>query len=144
MIPMRSLAAMPITWEELASFEACTGGRAGAVVTFAGLVRADQHGGKTVSALDYEAYPDMAERQIERLAAEAQVRWPLQALSVRHRVGLVEAGEISVAVMVAAPHRAEAYAASQFLIEGIKREVPIWKHECYEESEVMGGLHADV
>ena len=141
---MRCLTAVPIEPEDLASLEAVAQGRVGAVVAFTGLVRADRQGSRTVTALDYEAYPDMAERQIERLATEAQVRWPLQALSVRHRVGLVEAGEISVAVTVAAPHRAEAYAASQFLIEGIKYEVPIWKHECYEESEVMGGLHADV
>ena len=141
---MRYLTTMPIVWEELASFEACTGIRAGAVVTFAGLVRADQHGGRTVAALDYEAYPDMAERQFERLVAEAQVRWPLEAVSIRHRVGVVETGQISVAVMVAAPHRAEAYAASQFLVEGIKREVPIWKHECYDDAEVTGALHAHV
>ena len=141
---MRYLTTMPMIREELASFEVCAGGRAGAVVTFAGLVRADQRDGQIVAALNYEAYPDMAERQIERLEAEAQVRWPLEAMFIRHRVGLVEAGQISVAVMVAAPHRAEAYAASQFLIERIKREVPIWKRERYDESEVMGVLHADV
>ena len=128
----------------LASLEASARGCAGAVVAFAGLVRADQQDGRTVTALNYEAYVPMAERQIQHLIAQTRARWSLEAVSVRHRIGLVGAGQISLAVIIAAPHRAEAYAASQFLVEGIKREVPIWKHECYDESEVMGGLHADV
>lgn len=144
MTRMRYLTAVPIDREDLASLEAVAHGRTGAVVTFTGLVRADRQGSRTVTALDYEAYVPMAERQIEWLVADAQARWSLAAVHIRHRVGVVEAGHISVVVMVAAPHRAEAYAASQFLIERIKREVPVWKHECYNDAEATEDLHAHV
>ena len=108
-------------------------GLSGALVTFVGMVRADARAGRVVRALDYEAHPDMAEQQFDRLVDEAKRRWPLGAVRIQHRLGVVEAGEASVVVAVAAAHRAEAYAASQFLIEGLKREVPIWKRELYDD-----------
>ena len=106
----------------------------GAVVTFAGVVR--QHSrGKTVRALVYEAYGAMAERQMQTLAEEARRRWPLTDLAVVHRTGTLQVGETSVVIAVAAPHRGEAFDACEWLIDELKRTVPIWKKEVYTEGE---------
>ena len=102
-------------------------------MTFVGIVRGDWQGSRQVRALFYDAYAEMAERQVERLVAEARAHWSLEMAVVQHRLGLVEAGGISVIVVVAAQHRAEAYAASQFLIDRIKQEVPIWKRHQYDD-----------
>lgn len=131
---MRYLTHDPMTAARIADLEASVlGSGCGAVVTFRGVARPDAHEGRRVCALFYEAYPEMAEFQIARLVADAPIRWPVQAVRVAHRLGMVEAGECSLVVVVAASHRAEAYAASQHLIESIKREVPIWKQERYED-----------
>jgi molybdopterin synthase catalytic subunit len=103
------------------------------VVTFVGVVRADRHGSRVVAAIDYDAYVEMAERQMRRLAAEARDRWLVEAPRLRHCVGRVDAGQPSVAIVAAAAHRAEAYAACAFLIEGVKHRVPIWKRELYDD-----------
>ena len=116
----------------------------GALVTFVGIVRADTCASRRVRALDYEAHREMAERQLERLVDAAKRRWPLDAVRIQHRLGIVEAGEASVVVAVAAPHRAEAYAASQFLIERLKRDVQIWKRELHDDGTSHWVGHADV
>ena len=113
--------------------DAATEATSGALVTFVGVVRADVCAGRRIRALDYEAHREMAEQQLERLVQDAKRRWPLDAVRIQHRLGVVEAGKVSVVVAVAASHRAEAYAASQFLIERLKREVPIWKRELYDD-----------
>ncbi|PIQ83629.1 MAG: molybdopterin converting factor [Candidatus Omnitrophica bacterium CG11_big_fil_rev_8_21_14_0_20_63_9] len=124
----------PISWNRLAYLERwAMQPSCGAFVTFAGVVRADRHEGRTVRALFYEAYAEMAERQLAYLVAETTARWSLDAVEIQHRLGLVEAGQISVVVVVRAQHRAMAYAASQFLLEGIKQRVPIWKHTHYDD-----------
>ena len=131
---MRYLIGAPILWDRVANWNrrAAHDG-CGAVVTFVGVVRMDRVGRQTVRALSYDAYPEMAELLIQRLVNEATARWSLEGIAVQHRLGLVEAGRLSVAVVVAAPHRAQAYAASRFLIERIKRDVPIWKREHYDD-----------
>ena len=98
----------------------------GASVEFLGIVRGNE-GGRPISALDYEAYGPMAERVIERLVQQARAQWPLHAVCVRHRVGRVAVGEVAVLIGVRAPHRHEAFEACRFLIDAIKRDVPIWK-----------------
>ena len=131
---MRYLTTAPISWDRVtylsrwASHDGC-----GAAVTFIGVVRADQDGHRAARALFYEAYPEMAEPLIHRLVNEANARWSLEGVQVQHRLGLVEVGQISMVVVVAAQHRAQAYAASQFLIEWIKHDVPIWKREQYDD-----------
>ena len=131
---MAYLTAAPISWEHVADLHRWVlHGGCGAVVTFIGVVRADQDGDRLVSALCYEAYPEMAEPLLHRLVSEAQARWSLQGAQVQHRLGRVEVGQISLAVVVAAPHRAQAYAASRFLVEQIKHEVPVWKREQYND-----------
>lgn len=96
--------------------------RAGAVVTFLGVTR-------DVPELEYEAYAEMAERQMAEIVARAIERHGLCAAAVEHRVGTVPLSEASIAIAVSAPHRAEAYAGSREIIDEIKARVPIWKKE---------------
>ena len=106
----------------------------GALVVFEGVVR-EQSRGKQVRALVYEAYGSMAHRQMEELAEEARRRWPISNLAVVHRTGTLQVGEVSVVIAVAAPHRGEAFDASEWLIDELKHKVPIWKKEIYTEGE---------
>lgn len=106
----------------------------GAVLLFVGVVR-DENDGRGVASLEYEAYAEMAERKMREIADEARARWPVGDVALVHRVGRLEIGEASVAIAVASPHRAEAYEASRYLIEQLKRRVPVWKREGYVEGE---------
>jgi MoaE-MoaD fusion protein len=106
----------------------------GALIVFEGIVR-EHSRGKQVRALVYEAYGSMAHKQIEQLAGEARRRWPISDLAVVHRTGTLQVGEVSVVIAVAAPHRGEAFDACEWLIDELKRTVPIWKKEVYTEGE---------
>jgi molybdopterin synthase catalytic subunit len=105
---------------------------AGAVVLFLGTVREFTHGTQT-RFLEYSAYPAMALAQLQELRQEAVSRFHLVGASVVHRTGRLELGEVSVAVAVSAAHRAEAFAAGQWLMDELKRRVPIWKKEHYAD-----------
>jgi len=107
--------------------------RAGAVVTFLGVTR-------EVSELEYEAYAEMAERQMAEIVARAIERHGLCAAAVEHRVGTVPLSEASVAIAVSAPHREEAFAGGREIIDEIKAKVPIWKKE---EGEWVRGVTPD-
>lgn len=107
----------------------------GAVVLFLGTVR-DHNAGRRVRHLEYEAYEEMARPQMERLEGEARRRHGISALALVHRTGRLEVGEIAVGIAVAAPHREEAFAACRFVIDELKRSVPIWKKERFEGGEV--------
>lgn len=98
----------------------------GAIVTFTGRVRR-REGEGSISALEYEHYEGMAQAEMGRLAAAARERWPVRRLAIVHRTGIVPIGEDSVIVVVAAGHRAEAFEAARFLIDELKKSVPIWK-----------------
>lgn len=102
---------------------------AGGVALFLGTVRPDRTRRGRVRALAYEAYRPLAEREMARLEREARRRWKLQQVRVVHRLGVVPVGEVSVAVAVSAPHRAQAFAACRFLIDRLKSDVPIWKSD---------------
>ena len=106
----------------------------GAALLFWGVVRAE-HGGRAVSHLEYEAYAPMAEAKLAEIAAEARDRWSTGEIAVVHRVGRLEVGEASVAIVVASPHRPEAYEASRYVIEQLKRRVPVWKREGYTDGD---------
>lgn len=97
----------------------------GAVVTFEGLVRGSE-GGRPIQAIHYEAYTPMAAKEIVRILRDAEERWPVRALA-RHRTGRVAVGEASIALAVAASHRAEAFEACRWIIDQIKAIPPIWK-----------------
>jgi molybdopterin synthase catalytic subunit len=98
----------------------------GALVTFSGIVRA-QEGSATIGHLDYEAYGTMALSEMRRVVERARAQWPLLRVGLVHRAGRVPVGEASVVVAVLAGHRAEAFEAARFLIDELKRSVPIWK-----------------
>src|SRR5262249_4979736 len=100
----------------------------GAVVTFLGTVR-DLTGEQVTVALDYEAYAPMAERKMAEIEADTRARWQVGDIALVHRLGHLEVGEVSVAVAVSCPHRAEAFAACRYAIDRLKELVPIWKKE---------------
>lgn len=101
---------------------------AGAVVLFLGTTREFTHGRQTAS-LDYECYPEMAEKKLHQLEQEACRRWPIVGCHIVHRLGHLELAEASIAIAVSAPHRGDAFAAGKWLIDTIKQVVPIWKKE---------------
>jgi len=82
-----------------------------------------------VTEIEYTAYDAMAEAEIERMLTETEAQWPGVRVGLRHRVGRVPAGEASIAIVAAAPHRAEAFAACRHVIEEVKRRLPMWKKE---------------
>ena len=106
--------------------------RAGAVLTFNGVVR-DSNRGKSVTAIEYHAYESMALLQMDRIEAEARKRWPEILIHLVHRLGMLQIGEASVVIAVSSPHRAEGFEALRFAIEETKKTVPIWKKEIYCE-----------
>ncbi|HEY8741187.1 MAG TPA: molybdenum cofactor biosynthesis protein MoaE [Candidatus Dormibacteraeota bacterium] len=102
----------------------------GAIATFVGVVR-DNQDGRAVQRLEYEAHEPMAEAQVAQLVSNATRRWGLSAVRLRHRLGSIGIGEVSVFIGVASPHRAEALEACRWLIDTLKAEVPIFKKEYY-------------
>ncbi|HEX5221284.1 MAG TPA: molybdenum cofactor biosynthesis protein MoaE [Verrucomicrobiae bacterium] len=98
----------------------------GAVVNFLGVVRGEEDG-KAISAIDYEAFEKMVTHQFNLLFDEMAKRWPVESVRLIHRIGIVRVNEPSLWVEIAAPHRGEAFAACQWLIDEMKRVVPIWK-----------------
>jgi molybdopterin synthase catalytic subunit len=98
----------------------------GAAIYFLGVVR-ELEGESNISAIDYEAYERMANHQFDLIFDAVERRWPVESVRLVHRLGVVKVGEPSLWVEVIAPHRGEAFAACQFLIEEMKRAVPIWK-----------------
>jgi molybdopterin synthase catalytic subunit len=107
---------------------------AGGIVIFEGTVR-DHARGKRVRHLEYDAYPEMAEQEMARIAAEVERRWHTDRVALVHRIGRLEIGEVSVVVAVACPHRAEAFEACHYAIDTLKSTVPIWKKEVAEDGE---------
>jgi molybdopterin converting factor subunit 1 len=111
---------------------------AGGTVTFVGTTRRD-NAGRVVLRLEYEAYEPMALREMRKLAHEAGERFGVVRIAIQHRIGVVEIGEISVAIAVSAAHRAEAFEACRFAIDRLKEVVPIWKKEHFEGGEIWVG-----
>jgi MoaE-MoaD fusion protein len=110
-------------------------GADGAVVVFDGIVRNNSRGRQTIY-LDYEAYEEMAIRQMNGLTAEAIERFGIRHVSIVHRLGRLQVGETSVLIIVASAHRAQAYEASRWLIDTLKKTVPIWKKETFVDGAV--------
>jgi molybdopterin synthase catalytic subunit len=104
--------------------------RNGATVLFVGTVR-EENDGEAVSGLDYTAYAGMAERELASIASEAAERCDTSDIVVEHRIGSLELGEASVAIAIASPHRGKAYEASRYVIEELKKRLPVWKREHY-------------
>jgi len=100
----------------------------GAVALFLGTVR-DLTGEAVTVFLDYEAYPPMAEKKLAEIEAEVRRRWPVGEVAMEHRLGRLAVGDVSVAVAVSTPHRAQAFEACRYAIDTLKELVPIWKKE---------------
>jgi molybdopterin synthase catalytic subunit len=120
-----TITAEPINEPALLSQRVMSQGM-GAVVCFLGVVRGTEEYAN-ISALEYEVFQRMAEHQIDLLLDEMAKRWPIESVRMVHRFGLVKVNEPSLWVEVVAPHRGEAFSACQWLIDELKRAVPIWK-----------------
>ncbi len=126
----------PIRLDELTAFVADPG--AGAMATFVGTTR-DTNEGRRVVRLEYECYPGMAEKEMEKIGQEVLERWPVKKVAMLHRLGRVDIGEASVAIAVSSGHRHAAFEACHYAINQLKETVPIWKKELYEGGEVWIG-----
>jgi molybdopterin synthase catalytic subunit len=104
----------------------------GAVIVFRGVARR-QSRGREVVHLEYEAYPEMAEKVMAQIADEMKGRWPITRVAMVHRTGVLAIGQASVVIAVSAPHRGEAFAAAQYAIDRLKEVVPIWKKEVWSD-----------
>jgi len=111
---------------------------AGAVVTFLGTTR-NHNDGRQVIRLEYEAYPEMAISELRKIGDTARSRWPIHAIAIVHRIGVVPIGEASVAIAVASSHRVAAFEACHFAIDRLKEVVPIWKKEFFHGGEIWIG-----
>lgn len=123
---MIRLSHEPIDYQALT--EAVRRPGCGGVALFLGTVR-DRTGEQVTTALEYEAYPTMAEKKLAEVEAETRARWPVGEVAIVHRLGHLKVGEVSVAVAVSCPHRAEAFEACKYAIDRLKEVVPIWKKE---------------
>jgi molybdopterin synthase catalytic subunit len=108
---------------------------AGAVLAFLGSVRAHKQG-RRVLRIDYEAYESMALRVLQRLGQEMLSRWSARRVVLVHRVGRLEVGDVSVALVLSTPHRDQGFEALRYGIESLKKDAPIWKKEHFEDGEV--------
>ncbi|MEE8394515.1 MAG: molybdenum cofactor biosynthesis protein MoaE [bacterium] len=108
---------------------------AGAICTFHGVVR-DNSLGRKVLHLDYEAYPPMAIKEMERIGREVRQRWTVEKIAITHRIGRLGVGEASVVIAVSASHRREAIEACHYAIDRLKQTVPVWKKEFWEGGEI--------
>ncbi len=135
-----AVVAQPLRAEQVAALVASP--QAGAITLFVGTVREWTAGRRTLW-LEYEAYVEMAEAKLRQIAQEVEAQWPGTQLAVWHRVGRLAPGEASVVIAAAAPHREEAFAAARYAIERLKRVVPIWKREVWEDGSAWVGSQLD-
>ena len=113
---------------------------AGAINAFLGTVRKETKG-EAVKHLFFEAYEPMAIKEMEKLALEAKKRWNLLSVVMVHRLGKVEISELAVLIAVSCPHRKASFEACEFLIDNLKKSVPIWKQEHFENGEYWVNSH---
>jgi len=131
------LVAEPLAIDRLLAEAAAP--HCGGTCTFLGTVRSGPqeaaHGG--VTGIEYSAYAAMADAELERIVSEALGRWAGARVALRHRLGLVPVGEASIAIAVAAPHRQAAFETCRYVIEEVKRRVPIWKREIHADGRAV-------
>lgn len=140
-VPSVAITKAPLELPALIDVVAVKGD--GAVASFVGIVR-EQNLGRRVLFLEYEAYEALAVKTLERIVAEAHAAWPDARLAVHHRIGRLEIGDASVAIVAASPHRGHAFAACRYAIERVKQIAPIWKREHFAGGEVwLEGATAD-
>lgn len=132
MEPIITLTAQPL--DRAALVDAVSDPSAGGIVIFEGIVR-DNARGKQIRYLEYEIYEEMAREQIKAIIQEVQQRFGVERVAVAHRSGRLEIGEASVIIVVATPHRGEAFEACRYIIDTLKATVPIWKKEVATNGE---------
>lgn len=121
--------------------EAATSENAGAIDVFIGTVRKNSLA-KNVVKLEYETYDAMAIKKMNELVLEAKTMWPIEKVAIVHRKGVLEIGDVAVVIAVSTPHRAESFAACQWIIDNLKKVVPIWKKEFYDDGAIWVAAHA--
>ncbi|SDK77623.1 molybdopterin synthase catalytic subunit [Catalinimonas alkaloidigena] len=136
--PYLHLTDQPLDTQE--AIDRASSDAAGAVDVFLGIVR-NKTADRPVVRLEYEAYDPMALREMEKIAAQAAERWPVQGLSIVHRKGTLHIGDLAVVIAVSTPHRREAFEACRFVIDTLKETVPIWKKEVFEDGEIWVSAH---
>ncbi|WP_319481134.1 molybdenum cofactor biosynthesis protein MoaE [uncultured Draconibacterium sp.] len=137
---MKHIQNTDINYSEL--FENFRHPHSGAVVLFSGEVR-DNNKGRAVTHLEYEAYAPMANKMISEILEEAKSRFKLNQAACVHRVGRVEISGCAVVVITGSGHRKEAYDANRYIIDRVKNEVPIWKHEFFADGTSEWGQNCD-
>src|SRR5579863_9576526 len=142
-MPLLAIGPAPLDLNTVIAALGICDGTDGAIVTFVGLVR-NHNAGRHVQYLEYEAYDPLALNTFARITNEVQAQWPGARVVLHHRTGRLAIGEASVAIAVASPHRAEAYAACRYVIERVKQIAPIWKREFFEGGDLwIEGATAD-
>ena len=117
-------------------------GDAGAINDFWGLVRKLENG-REIDGIQYEAHREMAEHQLRQIAGEAAEKFPLQLVIIHHRVGFIAVGEPSLFLRVATPHRGEAFRATQWIVDELKKRVPIWKRPRFKVDNLRRASHTE-
>lgn len=113
---------------------------AGATDVFIGTTR-NKTSDKAVVKLDFEAYEPMAIKELQKIVDRAKAQWPILKYAIAHRVGVVEIGEKAVVIAVSTPHRQAAFESCKFIIDELKKSVPIWKKEIFEDGDVWVAAH---
>lgn len=113
---------------------------AGGVSVFIGTVR-NTTKNKAVVRLEFEAYEEMALKEMLKISEQINKKWPIFQIAIHHRTGVVNVGEDAVVIAVSSAHRKEAFAACQFAIDALKQTVPIWKKEIFEDGEEWVSAH---
>ncbi|MFB6678428.1 molybdenum cofactor biosynthesis protein MoaE [Streptomyces sp. NPDC056390] len=131
--PIRLLAIRDTALSLDEVYEAVGDATAGGTAVFVGTVR-NHDGGRSVEALEYSAHP-VAESELRRVAEKVAADFPVSALAAVHRTGRLEIGDVAVIAAVSCSHRAEAFAACARLVEDLKHEVPIWKHQLFSDGD---------
>lgn len=134
-----TISELPLDEAEVAA--RVEGPDAGGVVSFVGRVR-NHARGHTIEHLEYEAYPAMAEKEMEKIVDEAAEKWPGTRVAIAHRIGRLEIGDAAVIVIAASAHRGEAFDACEFAIDTLKVTVPIWKREVATDGAYWVDDHA--
>ena len=134
------LCEISVTKAPLAARVSCIAG-AGAVVDFWGVVRLFEDG-REIEGIDYEAHREMAEHQLKRIAEQAAERFGLMRVIVHHRIGFIAVGEPSLFLRVASPHRSEGFRASQWIVDELKKNVPIWKQPRFKVENYRHASHS--
>ena len=113
---------------------------AGGIDVFIGVTR-NNNSGKKVIKLEFESHKSMAIKELNKIITKASEKWDIKSVSISHRVGLVEIGEEAVVIAVACPHRSDAFEACRYVIDSLKKTVPIWKKEIFEDGDVWVSSH---